>query len=368
MKTLKAIKIILLLGVLTSFSSCRGQDNTEHKEAQSNSFSMGELVSELDEKIWNIYQDQKEKYWFGSNGNGVFYFDGKNLINYTIKDGLIDNSIRGIQEDSSGNIFIETPEGISKYDGKTFTTLKPIISSSNEWKLEPNDLWFNCNGNANHIYRYDGKLLYELKLPRKDLEKAYGGRAIGLSFSGMNSSPYSVYGIDKDKEGNLWIGTIVAGVFRYDGKSFLWIAEKELSTLNDGRVPGVRSMIEDKDGNFWLSNFISRYRISVKDSIVTYEKSEGIDMSKGQFQNRIPYFNSGLSDSNDDLWMTTYTGGVWKYDGENLANILVKDGATEVLLISIYKDNNGVLWLGTDNAGVYKFNGETFDKFEPMKN
>ena len=67
-----------------------------------------------------------------------------------------------------------------------------------------------------------------------------------------------------------------------------------------------------------------------------------------------------------NLWMTTYTGGVWKYDGNKLRNFPIKDGKTEVLLISIYQDNKGVLWLGRDNAGVYKFNGESFEKFEPM--
>lgn len=229
--------------------------------------------------------------------------------------------------------------------------------------MESNDLWFNCNGNPNDIYRYDGKLLYELKLPRKDLTKAFGNEIRGLGFPDMNSSPYSVFGIDKDKAGNLWIGTIVAGAFRYDGKSFLWIPEKELSTLDDGRVPGVRSMIEDNDRNFWLSNFISKYRIGVEDSITKYEKLKGVDMSLGHFKNRIPYFNSGLSDRNGDLWMTTYTGGVWKYDGKELLNFPIRNGAIEVLLISIYQDNQGTLWLGTDNDGVYKHNGETFEKF-----
>lgn len=361
--TLKAIQLFFLFNVLIISLSCNEQGNIGGEKTQSN----GKLVSALDNKIWVVYQEEKGAYWFGSNGNGVFHYDGKNLKQYTKENGLVDNTIRGIQADDLGNIFIETPEGISKYDGVTFTTLKPITSYSNKWKLESGDLWFHCNGNPSDVYRYDGDSLFELHLPRKNLERAFGGKVQGLSFEGMNSSPYSVFGIDKDKEGNLWFGTIVAGAFRYDGESFLWIAEKELSTLPDGRVPGVRSMIEDKDGNFWLSNFISKYRISDEDSIVKYEKLEGVDMSKGYFQNRIPYFNSGLSDNNGDLWMTTYTGGVWKYNGDTLLNFPIKDGETEVLLISIYKDNKGSLWLGTDNAGVYKSNGEIFEKFDPMK-
>ena len=367
------VALVVLSVKITMFATplsmiYRGLDVFEaSKEISITSYGKGELVAELDEKIWDIYQDSKGNYWFGSNGEGIYFYDGVSLRKYTIQDGLINNTIRGIQGDHLGNVFIETPEGISKYDGKTFTNLKPIIAPFNEWKLEPHDLWFNCNGNPNDVYRYDGELLYELKLPRKNLYKAFGKVVLGLGFEGMNSSPYSVFGLDRDKAGNLWIGTIVAGAYRYDGESFLWIAEKELTTLPDGRVPGVRSMIEDRDGNIWLSNFISKYKISEKNGMLQYEKLAGVDMSKGHFQNRIPYFNSGLADNKGDLWMTTYTGGVWKYDGNELHNFPVKDGEKEVLLISIYEDSDGVLWLGTDNAGVYKFNGKTFDKFEPMK-
>jgi ligand-binding sensor domain-containing protein len=360
------LKSLLFLSFIVAFSSCKSQTLSEEAASSASGKSMGKIATELDIKTWYIYQDSKDNYWFGSNGNGVYHYDGAQLILYTREDGLVDNTIRGIQGDHLGNVYIETPEGISKYDGRTFTTLQPIASPSNEWELGPHDLWFNCNGNPNDIYRYNGTSLFELKLPRKNLDEAFGTEVRGLSFDGMSSSPYSVFGIDKDKEGNLWIGTIVAGAFRFDGESFLWIAENELTTLPDGRVPGVRSMIEDREGNFWLSNFISKYRISDTDASVQYEKLKGIDISTGELQNRLPYFNSGLSDDHGDLWMTTYTGGVWKYDGEKLLNFPIMDGNTEVLLVSIYEDNQGSLWLGTDNAGAYKWNGKSFEKFVPM--
>jgi len=356
--------ILNLYGWLCLFilmGSCSEQNTAIQNQTE----AKGESVFGLDHKTWHIYQDQKDNYWFGSNGNGVFHYDGKKLIQFTQKDGVVDNAIRGIQGDHLGNVFIETPKGVSKYDGNTFATLQPIIAASNEWKLEPTDLWFNCNGNPNEVYRYDGDNLFELTLPRQKLKETFGTEAQGLSFSGMNSSPYSVFGIDKDKAGNLWIGTIVAGAFRYDGNAFLWVGEKELSTLPDGRVPGVRSMLEDKEGNMWLSNFISKYKLT--DNGSTYEKLVGIDPANELLQDQLPYFNSGLSDQEGNLWMTTYGGGVWKYDGEELLNFPVINGVTEALLVSIYQDNQGVLWLGTDNVGVFRYNGETFEKFEPMR-
>lgn len=358
--TINSIKIFLLIFVSTNFISCNGQVKSEYKQTETKTLEIGNTASELDNKIWKIFQDSKGKYWFGSNGKGVYCLDGNMLILFTTIDGLVDNSIRGIQEDINGNIYVETPEGISKFDGKKFTTLKPIKSSYNQWKLNPTDLWFGYN--ANDLYRYDGDSLFELNLPRKDLKKAFGIETEGVPFKGLNNTPYAVFGVNKDKSGNMWFGTATAGSFRYDGNSFLWFGEKELSTLPDGRVPGVRSMIQDKNGYFWLSNFYSKYKINPA-LPNGYEKLKAVDLPLEITKDKILYFNGGIADEEGNLWMTTYGGGVWKYDGKILTNLEVKKGTENVLLVSVYQDNKGTIWLGTDNDGVYIQNRNSFEKY-----
>ena len=74
----------------------------------SNSYDIGVTVTQIDKTIWTIYQDKKSNYWFGSKENGVFYYNGQQIRQITVKDGLVSNEIRGFQEDSVGNIFIET--------------------------------------------------------------------------------------------------------------------------------------------------------------------------------------------------------------------------------------------------------------------
>lgn len=354
--TIQSIKFILILFVSSSFLSCNGQVKSKHKQTETGSLEFGKVVSELDNQIWRIFQDSKGNYWFGSNRNGIYRFDKKTITQFTTEDGLANNSIRGIQEDSAGNLYIETINGISKYNGTAFTTLQPVKSPDNQWKLTPNDLWF---GYINDLYRYDEKSLYELELPRKDLKKAFG-----IETEGNNNNPYAIFGVNKDKAGNIWFGTESAGAFRYDGNSFLWFGEKELSTLPDGRVPGVRSMIQDKDGNYWLSNFYHKYNIN-PDLPNGYEKMKAVELPKEIGKDKILYFNSGIADEKGDLWMTTYGGGVWKYDGKNLSHFRVHNGEEEALLICIYQDKNGAIWLGTNNDGVYKQNEDKFEKFEP---
>ncbi len=319
-------------------------------------------ANELYDRIWGIFQDSKGNYWFGSNGIGLYRYNDSALTLFTLKDGLVDEQIRGIQEDKKGNIYIETPSGINRFDGQEFTLLPKSRSKNNEWKLLPDDLWFGYN--ADDLYRFDGDSLYGLKLPRQDLRKAFDIAPQGVPFEGLNNTPYAVFGVNKDKEGNVWFGTATAGAFRYDGESFLWFGEKELSTLPDGRVPGVRSMIQDKDGYFWLSNFYSKYKID-SSKPKGYEKMKAVDLPATIAEDELLYFTSGVTDKNGDLWMTVYGDGVWKYDGEKLTNFEVRNGSKEVLVVSVFMDAEGLLWLGTDNDGVYKQDGDNFVKFQP---
>lgn len=122
--------------------------------------------------------------------------------------------------------------------------------------------------------------------------------------------------------------------------------------------------MEDNDGNIWLSNFKSKYKIKPS-SNKEYEKQKAVDLSEEIVRDKILYFNSGIADKEGNLWMTTYGGGVWKYDGKTLSNFEIKNGKEDVLLICIYQDNNETIWLGTNNDGVYKQTGNYFEKFKP---
>jgi len=112
-----------------------------------------------------------------------------------------------------------------------------------------------------------------------------------------------------------------------------------------------------------LSNFLSKYKMNTQ-TTSKYLKLTATDKDADVLKDKLPYFNSGLKDDKGNLWMTTYGGTVWKYDGDKLTNQSVKYGNEEALLISIYQDRKGQLWLGSNNAGVYKYKGENFEKFE----
>ncbi len=342
------LNIIALFSALLLLTPCTGQ--TAKKQATTISIVKGDTVAELGKSIMVVYQDKKNIYWFGSWETGVYRYDGKEFINYTTKHGLPNNRIDEIKEDADGNIYFTSchpTSTIVKFDGNSFTTLTAIASY--DWKLKPTDLWFRHSYTKEKIYRYDGIALHELHLPKPpNLPNAF-----------------EIYCIYKDRKGNIWFGTNPVGVCRYDGKSFEWITEEDVTEFRNEGANGVRSIMEDKNGDFW---FNTEYRYSVYNSMRLnsnkfYTRQKSIGGLDGKKDSNLDEYLSSVIDDNNDLWFVTYLDGVWKYDGMKITHYTVQDNSKNISLFSIYKDNHGKLWLGTHENGAYRFNGTAFEKF-----
>lgn len=374
---------LIALSLTAALSACSvGQDNVlpagpaQQPGSASNgpkaTAAKGETVPELDKAIFFIFQAKDNTYWFGSNERGVYRYDGRTLVNLTTQDGLVSNQIRGIQEDKAGNVYFATYEGISKFDGRSFTTLSVSASSpAAEWKMEPDDLWFVGAQDTGVVYRYDGKSLFRLALPQTRIGEASAAEFPRSKFPNAIFSPYDVYTIAKDRAGNLWFGTATAGAFRFDGQSFRWLYEDHLTNIEGGGSFGIRSILEDRAGAFWICNTRHRYRIDAKDApapekgALRYRREKGIERLMAPDGKDHVYFMSIVEDEKGALWLASLRSGVWRYDGAEVTRYPVKDGAKDISLFSIYKDNHGDLWLGTHDAGAYRFNGRTFERFRP---
>lgn len=368
-----SLKYFILLACCLSVSStCWGQDVEETDITQSEKpveRALGKAATKLGNKIMVVYQDTNQHYWFGGAQEGVYRYDGENLVVFNVQDGLCSHSVLGIQEDGDGNIYFDTTEGISKFDGQSFQTLSPVVSraASGGWELNASDLWFRMGWDKNGPYRYDGEVLYQLEFPK--IERAAEFRA---EFPNADWSPYGLYSLYQDSKGVVWFGTAALGVCRYDGNSISWLYERQLTETPNGGDFGIRSIVEDKDGYFWFCNSRFRYDVSseVTDNAqVKYQREVGVGATTIK-NNEVeyPYFMSIESDDDGDLWMTTYDDGVWRNDGEKLVHYPVKSGNENVLLFSIYKDRQGTLWLGSHNNGVFKFDGTSFAPFLNSEN
>ncbi len=107
--------IFSLRKVSSFFTSCKGQTSTS--QAPHNIISTHKveqhlkIVRTLGAKNENVVcklLDKDGKLWFSVIGEGAYRYDGKSFTNLTTKDGLCNNQVTAIIQDSAGNIFLGT--------------------------------------------------------------------------------------------------------------------------------------------------------------------------------------------------------------------------------------------------------------------
>lgn len=174
--------------------------------------------------INNIIQDKKGIIWFGSNGNGVYRYDGKILSNVSEKDGLCNNFVQSILEDKAGNMWFATRfGGVSKFDGKNFTTFseKEGLSNNFAWTLMEDKfgyIWLASAGG--------GITRFSPSAARRSDSLETGGKTL-INFSKKDGlGNLFVQSILEDKNGQLWFGTS-GGVYRLFGKTFVNFIKNE---------------------------------------------------------------------------------------------------------------------------------------------
>ena len=136
--------------------------------------------------------DSKGNLWFGTWGGGISKYDGKTFTTYSTEDGLVNNIVLCVFEDSKGNIWFGTNEGgVSKYDGKSFMTFNTEsgLVDNRIIAIEEDDngnLWFGSWGGG--LSKFDGKQFSNYK-----------------TSNGLPSD--TIFSILKDHSGKLWFGT-----------------------------------------------------------------------------------------------------------------------------------------------------------------
>ncbi|MEO0778008.1 MAG: two-component regulator propeller domain-containing protein [Bacteroidota bacterium] len=161
--------------------------------------------------------------------------------------------------------------------------------------------------------------------------------------------------IHQDRQGNLWMGTNVYDLMRYDGDTLVYLTEAD--GFSGGRVTGI---LEDEAGNVWFAT------------------SEGLNRYDGEaftlFPVQIDSMNSEvwslLLDSKGIFWVG-HNQGLSRFDGATFEHIPIPKPAVDQpntiyaknRISSIVEDRAGHLWLGTDGYGICKYDGQTFTHF-----
>ncbi len=181
-----------------------------------------EIESQIGQYVTSVFEDSKGNLWFGTNGNGIARYDGKNLNYFTTNDGLPSDRVTGIIEDSNGIFWLHTGEGVSKYDGKNFTNflVGDDFSSNVITKLlidSKNIFWVST---WNGVYKFDGQTFQKFSIPYPEVDTKIN-----------EDTKYWVTGISEDPGGNIWFRRDGYGVCKFDGIFVYSSSEKRWTTL-----------------------------------------------------------------------------------------------------------------------------------------
>lgn len=347
MKTHTQIYILFLMVVL---NNAYGQNPTEAKKIMVNSETQNAVSSSGPNKtVRNLIQDSKGNIWLAS-AEGIIRYDGKSFTNITAK--VIPARFSAVLEDGKGNFwFATTGSGVYYYNGVSFSNFTTRQGLANDrvtsiYEDKNDNVWF---GTQNGASRYDGRSFTNLRM-KETAPPPPGNNDSTRTVAEIDWKQNDVNTIVEDKTGKFWFGT-QKDASVYDGKTFATISDKDGKALTN-----IRSMIKDKKGNIWLGG---------NDGLWCYNGSTFINFTS----NVVGYI---YEDKNGNIWTSSESSGsrgwvISRYDAKTLFN--KKPAVTEIKpennkeIFSMLEAADGSIWFGSVN-GVYRYDGKTFTDFK----
>ena len=305
----------------------------------------------------------------------------------SVKEGLSQNSVISIAQDSTGYLWMATQDGLNKYDGQSFKKYEFLFEDITNvnysdlgkvYRDKKDKLWIIPSSKIPH--KYNPKTdEFEAQPDLKDISVVFQDSQLNHWFgsfeNGLFKKDFSngvvsqvlkpsitdkIYAISEDNSGHLWLGC----------KGHL-ISYK----LNDGQVNTFKP-VSDKTAHFGSLLVDSNKIYAGTFGLGVWTKDQGddsfktLDVSSFEVSKDFEqlYILSLLKDSKDCLWIGTYGDGLFKinYKQNVLTNYTIEKNNPKSIhyndILSIHEDQTGVLWFGTDGAGVSYYD-EYLDKF-----
>lgn len=116
----------------------------KHDDKNNNTISKGWILT--------IAESSDSTLWVGTSGGlNKFNYDSKTFTHYTVKDGLPNDVIKGIEEDENGNLWLSTNRGLSMFDPKKRTFKNYDVSDG----LQANEFY-----NYSHYKSNNGEIYF----------------------------------------------------------------------------------------------------------------------------------------------------------------------------------------------------------------
>ncbi len=326
--------------------------------------------------VYEIIQDRNGFIWFATS-NGISKFDGKHFTTFRTNDGLNSNSIISLAEGNKGELYIGNYEKginvlrdgrIENYcntiNGKNFATSYLLFTSSgkNEQKLYAYRNWGEIS--IMHEKISERRCDHSIRTNRHiiKLEKLPNGEIIALTTNGLFNFKNEV--LSKLNISGLPDTTVYCLTKGNDGTYFIGtrqmiyrIKNNHITERYDINLTGnndVVSILRDKKDNTWFSIMNRGFYLIPKGS------DKIIDIgSKMDLQNTL--VNNYLEDNEGNIWISTFGKGVYCLNNLYLKSYNEKDGLSNNNVYSIAQERSGKLLIGTFN-GINIFENGRFSQ------
>ncbi|PCJ55377.1 MAG: hypothetical protein COA79_20855 [Planctomycetota bacterium] len=339
-------------------------------------FATVEGASKFDGSTWTTYfkdqffsslfLDSENSIWIGPNK-----FDGTTWTTYTTNDGLINDKVHSVAEDSAGAIWFGTLKGLSKFNNGIWASYLPTNSiQNNEINSIMEDrsgvIWFGTEKGASKLdgtnwtnyTSSDGLVDNRIRSVVQDLsDNIWFGTANGASnYDGSNWTNYTtneglyknlIISLYSDSTDSIWFGGHY-GVTKFDGTN--WITYKYSDGLSSNDV---YSIYEDKNNNMWFGTYYGGVSKFDGTNWTTYNNTDGLSGN---------HVYSIYEDKNNNMWFGTRLDGVSKFDGTNWTTYKTFNGLAHNTVFAILEGNNNDLWFATE-GGASKFDGTTWESY-----
>jgi ligand-binding sensor domain-containing protein/serine phosphatase RsbU (regulator of sigma subunit) len=293
-----------------------------------------------EQKVNTLLQDSKDYIWLGT-ANGVSRFDGKKFENFSSRNGLAANGVKCIIEDSLGYIwFGHYNGGISRYDGQKFEkisldslTLNGDVTSIAQIKTK---IWFATSGDGAVVADFPVKDITHIQV------KQYRGGKEGMS-------PL-VFSATVNRAGEYICVTDI-------GSRKFNTADNKFENF---RMPHMTQYFSpvclyfDGKENIWFGTFnggVYRYNLSSN-------KMDAIDLiRKGMTSNWVSCFTE---DRRGRVWVGTWGGGIGYFEGDSLTILNETNGLKASKIQDIIADVEGNILIADETNGLTIFKGDAF--------
>jgi len=348
------VRILIMVFLIVLTNSCKGQESekvitesnkktnkpkkkeyqpfvsiekTIHSKQHS---TLNGIVSEF---VWQIHQDKNGNYWFGTNHDGILFYDNNSLVQYTPKDGIGGNVVRAIIEEK-GKIWFGTSNGLTSYNGKEFInyTTKDGLIDNEIWAVEIDKKGIIWIGTVGGVSKFDGNSFESFNVPKPNVPNPEPM----LSKNRVND-------ILIDKNGHFWFVNDSYGITKFNGSQFEFFTTENGLTDNN-----VAELFEDSQGNIWIGTFyggVSKFDGKTFTNFTEEGKIEGIET-----------YNFS-EDKTGNIWFSAENFGVYRYDGKEFTQFTMEEGLATNTIQTIYEDNKGQIWFSTWE-GISLYNGK----------